>query len=219
MENKKQLSIRLTELEDKYGSNLTARRNKVSPYDPRTIQEINTGYMKGGDRFSGHHNFQVPYASYFEPYIGKENLVIVEVGILYGGGLAIWSELFPNSRIIGLDIDIQYTQQNLSNLESKGAIVSNIEIYEMDQFVDNKVLMGEILKGDSIDIIIDDGYHEREPIIKTIESVKDFLSEEFVYVVEDEDEAEYIQKMYPDWEVTKYVPQSMPVTMIKRSNG
>ena len=83
-------------------------RNIVSNKDPRTKEQILWGGMTGGDRMSKlHQGYAKIYAKHLRPFIQREKpVVLVEVGILRGTGVAIWSELFPNGRILGLDIDL-----------------------------------------------------------------------------------------------------------------
>ena len=134
--------------------------------------------MEGGDRMSKlHKGYGKIYAKYLQPFIqGEKPVVLIEVGILKGTGVAIWSELFLNGRIIGLDIDLSHIKQNMDSLKRKGAFKnSNLELYEFDQFQDNRRLLKEILKNDKVDICIDDGCHFDEAILSTIKSVKPFL--------------------------------------------
>lgn len=204
--NKKQLSTILTELEIKYGAGITnVKRRKVSPHDPRTRSQITKGGMRGGDRMSDHnHSYQSYYAKHLQSYVGMENLVIAEIGILLGSGLALWSDLFKNSRILGFDIDIRYAHDNLVNLKSKGANTDNIELHEIDQFVDNRLLVDGILKGDKLDIVIDDGVHNESAILQTITSVEDNLSDNFVYFIEDINVSGAIQSAFPYFRVHQY---------------
>ncbi len=58
------------------------------------------------------------------------------------------------------------------------------ELYEFDQFLDNKEFFRDMLQTDRIDIIIDDGFHSNESILKTMSSVFPYLAEEFVYACE-----------------------------------
>ena len=175
-------------------------RNKKSALDPRKPNEYSAGYIEkdgeilpthiGGDRMSfKHHGYSLAYSTYFRPFL-KNNpnrkMTIVEIGILKGTGLAIWCDLFPGARVIGLDLDPSIFMSNKKTLKKYGAFsINEPEIYEFDQFKDNKDLLGEILKGSSIDIVIDDGAHTHDAIVKTFESIKAFLSPEFLYFVED----------------------------------
>ena len=59
------------------------------------------------------------------------------------------------------------------------------ELHEYDQFVYSADYLHEILNGDKIDICIDDGNHSNEAILTTLNSVLPHLNDEFVYLVED----------------------------------
>jgi hypothetical protein len=197
----------LKELE--YGGYVTSiPRNIVSNKDPRTKEQLLWGGMEGGDRMSKlHHGYAKIYAKYLRSFLHRQKpVVLVEVGILRGTGVAIWSELFPNGRIIGLDIDLTHIKQNMDNLKRKGAFANNnLELYEFDQFQDNRELLTIILKNDKIDICIDDGCHFDEAILSTIKSVKPYLSDNFVYFIEDNSIIhETIKRMYPEFKVENF---------------
>jgi hypothetical protein len=81
-------------------------RRKVSPRDPRSSEEIETGGMIGGDRMSAGrddfgHGYAESYAEFLKPFLDRYDLTIVEAGILDGVGLALWSSLFPDADITG----------------------------------------------------------------------------------------------------------------------
>jgi len=197
----------LKELE--YGGYVTnIPRNIVSNKDPRTKEQILWGGMEGGDRMSKlYHGYAKIYAKYLRPFIQQQKaVVLVEVGVLVGTGVAIWSELFPNGRILGLDIDLNHVKQNMDSLKSKGAFTNNnLELYEFDQFQDNRNLLGWILKNDKIDICIDDGVHLDEAILNTIKSINSYLAEDFIYFIEDNSTVhETIKRMYPDFKVENF---------------
>lgn len=142
--------------------------------------------MQGGDRMLDH-GYAPKYAQYLAPYLqDQRRLTIVEIGILRGTGLAIWSDLFPSSRVIGLDIDLAHTRANMPALRTKGAFrESEPELYEFDQYTPDSSYLGTLLKGDRIDICIDDATHDSQAILRTLESVIPHMNEPFVYFVED----------------------------------
>jgi len=192
----------LVQAEMKYGGFVTGvRRNKVSSDDPRSKEEVLKGGMTGGDRMY-HHLYARKYAQYLKPLVEKEkSITLVEVGILKGTGLAMWCELFPSSRIIGFDIDLSHTKSNMDFLTSRGAFENNKpELYEFDQFKDNREMVGKILNGNKIDVLIDDGFHSVESILTTIKSVLPYLSEKFIYIIEDNEEVhDHLKKLYPKY--------------------
>jgi len=184
------------------------KRKKVSILDPRTKEKIATGGMVGGDRMNEiKHHYSPVYSSHLKPWIeSKSEKVLVEIGILKGVGIALWSDLFKNARIIGLDIDLSHIMNNMENLKTRGAFKNNnVELYEFDQFLDNKKVLFEILNGDKVDIIIDDGVHLDSAIINTIESFLPYLQDNFIYIIEDNKTVyKKIIKKYPDFYVTNY---------------
>jgi len=108
----------LKELE--YGGYVTnIPRNIVSNKNSRTKEQILWGGMKGGDRMSRlHHGCAKIYTKYLQPFVQRQkSVVLVEIGVLRGTRVAIWSELFPSGRIIGLDIDLNHIKQNMDNLK------------------------------------------------------------------------------------------------------
>lgn len=192
-----------------YGGYVMNRpRNIVSNKDPRTKEQISWGGMEGGDRMSKlHQGYAKIYGKYLQPFIQRQKpVVLIEIGVLEGIGVAIWSELFPRSRIIGLDIDLSHIKQNMDNLRKKGAFKNNnLELYKFDQFQDNRDLLLRILKNDKINICIDDGCHFNEAILTTIKSVSPYLAEDFVYFIEDNTTVhEILKKMYPGFKVENF---------------
>jgi hypothetical protein len=176
----------LTKTEIRYGGMVSGiRPRRVSPLDDRTPEQMLNGGMRGGDRML-HHGYAGIYAKYLAPFLGRKRLTIAEIGILNGTGLAIWCDLFPDARVIGFDIDLSHFAGNRAALVRRGALQRNQpEVYEFDQFVDNRELLAKILNGQTLDIVIDDGYHAPKAIIPTWHSVRPHLSRPFVYFIED----------------------------------
>lgn len=199
----------------KYGGLVQeVKRNKVSPLDPRSENEVKEGGMTGGDRMRLH-GYAQKYAEYLLPYIGNDkDLVVAEFGILKGSGLAMWSELFPDARLIGFDIDLNHTKNNLDFLISQGAFAkSKPELYEYDQFVESSEYIGTVLAGSKINVCIDDGFHSIESIMCTMKSLLPHFSDEFVFIIEDNrDVHQEIRRVYPDF----FIDNEDELTIVKR---
>ena len=196
---------KLIQLEKKYGGYVDGiPRRTVSPEDPRTAERIETGGMIGGDRMSPeHHNYAPIYARYLKNRIEKP-VVLVEFGILTGTGLAMWADLLPaGSRIIGFDIDTSHFSDNRDNLDNLGAFQKNtVEFHRLDQFADNTEYLDYILKGDFVDIVIDDGCHFDDAIFQTLLSIWPYLNDDFRYFIEDNRRAyKRIQAGFPKLKV------------------
>ena len=174
---------------------------KASPKDPQK-----TGFLTGGDRMLAH-GYAEKYSQHLMPYVQRGNsVVLIEVGVLQGSGLAIWCDLFRNSRIIGLDVDLTHIERNMDTLRKRGAFRYNHpELYEFDQLQDNTAFFKHLLGGGSIDIFIDDGAHYDEAIITTMKSSFHHLAHNFAYFIEDNRRVHSeISRLYPDLMVNNY---------------
>ena len=190
-----------------YGGYLTnIHRRKVSDLDDRSPEKIATGGMTGGDRMY-HHGYAPHYSHYLNRFFKDNNfseMVVCEIGILKGTGLAIWCDLFPNNRILGLDIDISHTSENLDNLLSLGAFKKGKpELYEFDQLNPDTKFIKKILKNKKISICIDDGLHSEVAIMTTIKCIRPFLDKNFVYFIEDNSKiSKTIRSQYKEFKIT-----------------
>ena len=193
--------------EERFGGFITnVPRTKVSDIDPRSKKQLATGGMAGGDRMSGqHHGYAAHYETALRPFLGRP-VVLVEVGILTGIGLAIWSDLFPSGQIIGLDIDLSHVNRNMAALKARGAFTNNnIELHEFDQLRASSGRFAEILSGRKVDILIDDGLHTNDAILTTLRSARPHLASEFVYIVEDNYRVHRrIRHQHPGWMVASH---------------
>ncbi len=182
------------------------KRNSVSDLDSRTSQDINKGGMIGGDRMI-HHNYASIYAEYLKPWIEKNSdFILIECGILKGTGLAVWSKLFPNSTLIGLDIDMKNIKENLNELKNRGAFkYKNPILIKFDQLKPDTNEIIRHLNGRKIEVFIDDGLHSEKAIINTFESIREFLNDNFIYFVEDNNFlSNKLKKLYPKFDIISY---------------
>lgn len=162
-----------------------------------------TKTMQGGDRMSPRqHAYGATYAEFLKPWIGKSPNLL-EVGILNGTGLAIWCDLFPDSQVIGMDINLENFQANLSQLRRLGAFSENQpKLYEFNQLELDKArrVLSDAIGEEPLDVVIDDGCHSIESIEITFQSVAPHLAPEFVYFIEDNyDTYDLLSKKFPDY--------------------
>lgn len=180
------LSQRLCDLEARFGGmHRNVKRGRVSPHDPRTRKQLAKGGMVGGDRMT-HHGYAPAYARHLPDLI--EPIVLVELGILRGLGLAIWCELLPpGSRVIGLEIDLAHFERNRPDLERRGAFARiQPEVYEFDELAETADgRLDEILQGALIDVMIDDALHTTEAQLKALHDFMPAMAAPSVYFVED----------------------------------
>lgn len=101
--------------------------------------------------------------------------MMLEIGVLGGGSLAMWKEYFgPCSRIIGLDI----------NPECKIHETDGIEVFIGSQ--DDPAVIDSIFsKYPKVDIVLDDGSHVMQHMISSFELLYERVQPNGVYMVED----------------------------------
>jgi len=166
-----------------------------------------SGTHKGGDRMSPfQHGYGRCYEDFLKPFCYRQDsrdLLVLEFGILNGSGLAIWCDLFPDARVVGFDINLDNFLANQDFLKEQGAFAQNApEVYVFDQ-LDVKgmreTLCG-VLNGQMADVVIDDGLHSRASVENTFIQMQDFLSEDFVYFIEDNfDTYDWLAHRYPKY--------------------
>ncbi len=151
------------------------------------------------------HGYGETYAKFLKLFFEnrKKQIILVEVGILNGSGLAIWCDLFPNARVIGLDLDLSNFNKNRAFLESQGAFSKNTpELFEFDQLDLPKArnVLRDVLDVAKVDIAIDDGCHSMESIEITLEAMLPHMANSFVYFVEDNfDTFDVLAQKHPNY--------------------
>lgn len=145
-------------------------------------------YHYGADRMALDCN---AYAADYAYVLSKINTSsirnVLEVGILAGTGLAIWSEIFPNSFISGIDIDISTASKALPELMRKGAFRSGTpHLIQMDVMQpDVGRLKSHTELVGTFDFVVDDGPHTHDAIDAMARALLPLMSRQFTYVIED----------------------------------
>lgn len=129
----------------------------------------------GTDKSSEIHNYCEKYEKWF-PFDRLEPLKILEIGVLNGKSLLTWKEFYPNSTIVGIDIDVRCREfQNV-----------NDGIYVEIGSQDNSDFLSQVASTyGPFDLILDDGSHLQSHIIFSFEHLFDSLKSEGIYVIED----------------------------------
>jgi hypothetical protein len=106
---------------------------------------------------------------------------------LDGSGLALWSDVFPNARLIGLDLRCDLFEANVPTLKELGAFRRRMPIVEIfDAYVpDYKMLKQLFAQAGKINVVFDDGPHTIPAIARTCQALLPHLDNEFTYIVED----------------------------------
>jgi hypothetical protein len=145
------------------------------------------------DKF-GSHTYTPIYSQYFEP-IRNEKLRLLEIG--YGGygdpnqggeSARLWAEYFPNSEIVVTDIYPKNIAKNERFVFKQGNQTDEIFMKSLGKF----------------DIIIDDGSHVSDDIIKTFEFMFFQLNMGGIYIIEDTQTAYWQNFSHPYRRTTDY---------------
>lgn len=131
----------------------------------------------GRDVFKWDHYFEV-YGRWFSPFMQRENVRVLEIGLFKGASLRIWRKFFhPSAVIVGMDINPECARfENQSE---------NIFVRIGDQ-ADSVFLKSIIQEFGPFDIVIDDGSHVSAHQIASFTALYvDGLRDGGVYIVED----------------------------------
>ena len=148
--------------------------------EPMTPTQASDGFLHKYFLNNGHlrlhkwvHYFDI-YERHLTRFRGRAP-VMLEIGVSGGGSLAMWkSFLGEGARLVGIDI----------NPECKAHEAEDIEIFIGSQ--DDPAVIARVLeKYPHIDIVLDDGSHVMEHMVKTFGLLYDRVSPTGVYIVED----------------------------------
>ena len=141
----------------------------------------NLSYLAGlfGTDKWGSHWYTQHYQRYFAPYKNKR-LNVLEIGV--GGyenadrgaaSLRMWKAYFHKSRIVGIDV---FDKRHLSE--------PRVDVRQCNQ-TDAVALLRLVREYGGFDIIIDDGSHLNDDVIKTFQILFPTLRPNGIYAVED----------------------------------
>jgi len=132
----------------------------------------------GTDKW-GSHWYTEHYQSYFRPF-KQQQLSLLEIGVggykdpaAGGESLRMWKAFFPRARIVGIDVEDKTIFR-----------AHRIDIRQCDQ-TDSEALIRLCDEYGGFDIVIDDGSHVNEHVIKTFRVLFPRLRRNGIYVVED----------------------------------
>lgn len=157
------------------------------------------------DEFTAGHTYLPHYEKLFNPY--KERRInFLEIGVLAGESLKLWSKYFSNSHIFGIDL----FEREYDNISKKtGLSIDHVKDYLKDYnnislFKANSTHTYEInnLNLPKLDIILDDGSHTPEHQCSTFNNFYPFLNEGGLYIIEDVnvDNIEYLTNTLSSYE-------------------
>jgi cephalosporin hydroxylase len=114
----------------------------------------------------------------------QEDIHILEVGTSLGGSLRCWMELFPKAHFYGIDWDLSFMEKDVA----EDPRVQLVQCSQQDPRV--ATLFGDV----RFDLIIDDASHQVADQVATFHMLKDRVSVDGKYVIEDV----YPEHVYPE---------------------
>ncbi len=157
----------------KNAAKVTAETNEPAHVGDNPLRKYFDAHKEGNGIWKWYHYFDI-YHRHFEKFRGKE-VHIVEVGIYSGGSLEMWRQYFGDKCVVyGVDI-----QKECLVYKKEG-----IDIFIGDQ-ADRSFWKEFRAKVPRVDIVVDDGGHQSEQQIVTLEELLPVVSNGGVYLCED----------------------------------
>jgi len=152
----------------------------------------NLAVIYGSDKW-GKHQYSQYYEKLFTP-IQRKRMNILEIGIggesdpdCGGGSLRMWRTYFLNSKIFGIDIYDKHKHDE-----------SRIKTYKGSQ-ADEDFLLRVVRDIGDIHIIVDDGSHLNEDVLRSFKFLFPYLHQGGYYIIEDT-QTSYWSQMGGDYE-------------------
>ncbi len=126
------------------------------------------------------------YFAIYERYLGtlarasrggelSEPVRLLEIGVLGGGSLELWTRWFgPHARIVGVDVDPACATLSVGSAE--------VRIGSQD---DSAFLNSVVDELGGVDVVIDDGNHTSRSVTKSLKTLFPRLSPGGLYIIED----------------------------------
>lgn len=162
--------------------------DRVSVLNPLGKESPTFRQMYGSDRMALNYNAYAPdYASVLSALDSGEILHVLEIGILSGSGLAMWSKIFPDAAITGIDIEVSRCEANIEEFVELGAFKrSRPTFLELDATRPSAEVLAQSLNDlPRLSLVVDDGLHTIEAISTMIQFLQPYLDQTFTYIVED----------------------------------
>lgn len=143
-------------------------------------QDLTDKLSYQGD-YSNGHTYAVIYDKLFEPYKNKQ-INFLEIGLNFGGNIAICSEYFSNINHYGVDI-ADYIK-----------IDKNLFTFYKGSF-DNPDVIKQVSER-QYDIILEDASHYLEHQLESIKLYLPLLKQDGIMIIEDIQDINYLEDIY-----------------------
>ena len=137
---------------------------------------------------------------------------VLEIGILYGGSIKLWSDFFTNANVYGLDIiNINNVWEGIKNKE-KIILHTSTDAYNNDFFINNF-----LNKDTKFDFMLDDGPHTLESMKQFIKLYSQIMTDDGILIIEDVQSIEWIDILKN--EVPKHLKQFIKIYDLRQNKN
>lgn len=145
-----------------------------------TLQEIYNKHKVGDwpDKGSVHSYIEV-YEEILAPYRHTAKNIL-EIGLMSGESLRMWTEYFKGSWVFGIDCDIRPVN-GMADLTQAIADGLNIVIGDAS----NPEVIENWFKGLKFDVVIEDANHSVEQQLQIYSVLKPYMNKGSIYIIED----------------------------------
>ena len=151
-----------------------------------------------GDKGTVHSYIEV-YEEIFAHY-RRATTNFLEIGVLAGSSMRMWTEYFDTSKVYGIDID----ERPLNGMfDLRPMLAEGFDIKFFDASLHNEV--EKHFAGVVFDVIIDDASHAIQHQMENYKNFKPHLSKGGIYVVEDVADIDAHQSMFESMDPTKNI--------------
>lgn len=109
---------------------------------------------------------------------------VLEVGIYGGGSIELWAKYFTKAQVYGVDIEKYKDEWNKLNKYSNIKLLHDTNAYSEDTIQKIKHL--------KFDMVLDDGSHYLEDMIKFIKLYSPLLKDDGILIIEDVQEIKWL---------------------------
>lgn len=145
-----------------------------------TLKELCSKYKVDGWPDKGDvHSYLEVYENLFEPRRATAKNVL-EIGLMSGESLRMWTEYFHNASVYGMDITIKPID-GMADLTQAIAEGYHVKIGDAS----NPKEIEKYFKGILFDVVVEDANHNIEQQVEIYNALKPYLAKDAIYVIED----------------------------------
>ena len=153
-----------------------------------TLKEIQEQYGIDTDKESSHHTYFDIYEKLFSDFKDEE-ISILEIGVLNGESLKLWTKYFKNATIYGIDtferFPINDVCNNLAGFEDNICLAGVDSVYDYENSIKSRGAFFDAIGDTKFKVIIDDGLHTLHGQVSTFNNFNHLLEDDGIYIIED----------------------------------